>query len=308
MLWFDVAAHPTFPLQRYSEEFGERFGSPKLGQPLAELLGGEVWTLVAEDWRRVLGGARNASLVEYPGLWVRSSRRVSEAGKTLHADLEPAEEVGRLIEPLTEDSERSLAALLFGEGLPKVWKADRLGERLRLSERQVRRLLGQLEERHLITRARAGRSGMLLSAAALPVKTRRMARNAPRTPSELRGRTPLDMVQSEFGLVAPALSEAIRLNKAELNVVGRESDARVQVSSHLVSRRHAEIHWDDEFFVLTDLGSTNGTLLNGVRVREPSVLVPEDRLTFGDVSLIYTPLRDDGTRQIETRRADWILD
>jgi predicted component of type VI protein secretion system len=58
-----------------------------------------------------------------------------------------------------------------------------------------------------------------------------------------------------------------------------------------VSRRHAELYWHDGRLLLVDLGSTNGTWLNGQRLPTPGLrqpgaaveLKPGDRLRFGAV-------------------------
>jgi pSer/pThr/pTyr-binding forkhead associated (FHA) protein len=60
------------------------------------------------------------------------------------------------------------------------------------------------------------------------------------------------------------------------------------LASASVSRRHAQIIWDRADFVLVDLGSSNGTQLNGVEVSR-AVLQTADRLTLGDVVLEFAP-------------------
>jgi pSer/pThr/pTyr-binding forkhead associated (FHA) protein len=53
-----------------------------------------------------------------------------------------------------------------------------------------------------------------------------------------------------------------------------------------VSRRHAEIRRVGEGVVLTDLGSTNGTRVNGTPVRE-QILVSGDEVGVGTTRLIF---------------------
>ena len=48
--------------------------------------------------------------------------------------------------------------------------------------------------------------------------------------------------------------------------IGRGSDADLQVDAKGVSRRHAEIRWDGKRAEVVDLGSTNGTKLDGARI------------------------------------------
>ena len=59
--------------------------------------------------------------------------------------------------------------------------------------------------------------------------------------------------------------------------IGRSSENTVRIEDSEASRFHAAIQWQDAGFTLTDLGSANGTLLNGVRV-ETAVIVAGDQL------------------------------
>jgi pSer/pThr/pTyr-binding forkhead associated (FHA) protein len=67
-------------------------------------------------------------------------------------------------------------------------------------------------------------------------------------------------------------------------VVGRDCGCDVVLSDESVSRHHARLRFRDGSWVLQDLDSTNGTLVNGVRVGRCS-LRPGDRLTLGTLSL-----------------------
>lgn len=51
-------------------------------------------------------------------------------------------------------------------------------------------------------------------------------------------------------------------------VIGRHSDCNLTIPSQRVSRRHTEIVWERESPVIRDLGSQNGTKVNGKRVKE----------------------------------------
>lgn len=61
------------------------------------------------------------------------------------------------------------------------------------------------------------------------------------------------------------------------NIIGRLADCAVIVNDANVSRRHAQIHRSGSGFVISDLGSTNGTYVNGER------LVADHRLADGDI-------------------------
>jgi Protein of unknown function (DUF3662)/FHA domain len=69
-------------------------------------------------------------------------------------------------------------------------------------------------------------------------------------------------------------------------VIGRLSSNDVVLSDPNVSRRHAELRRDGDRWIIQDLGSTNGTLVNGVRTAEGE-LTDGDRLSFGTSDLIF---------------------
>ena len=64
-------------------------------------------------------------------------------------------------------------------------------------------------------------------------------------------------------------------------LVGRDQSCDVVISNLSVSRRHARLHFRDGRWILQDLNSTNGTLVNALRVGRCE-LHPGDRLIFGD--------------------------
>lgn len=64
-------------------------------------------------------------------------------------------------------------------------------------------------------------------------------------------------------------------------LVGREQDCQLRPNSELVSRHHCVFLVDDYAVRLRDLGSTNGTRLNGKLVRGEIVLKPGDQVTIG---------------------------
>jgi len=69
--------------------------------------------------------------------------------------------------------------------------------------------------------------------------------------------------------------------------VGRLSDNDVQLDEGSVSSRHAEIVVDDGAAVLRDLGSTNGTFLNGEQVVGEASLREGDEIYFGSVRTVF---------------------
>jgi hypothetical protein len=68
--------------------------------------------------------------------------------------------------------------------------------------------------------------------------------------------------------------------------IGRLEDCEVVLSDGRASRHHARIQPRADEFVVVDLGSTNGTKVNGMRTSE-HVLVDGDVLVFGDTQLVF---------------------
>src|SRR5215475_6385256 len=69
--------------------------------------------------------------------------------------------------------------------------------------------------------------------------------------------------------------------------IGREADMDVVIDNVSVSRRQAEIRLESGGWVLRDLGSGNGTCLNGRRVDGGAALKPGDEIAFGKYSLFF---------------------
>ncbi|MCG9896256.1 MAG: FHA domain-containing protein [Fimbriimonadaceae bacterium] len=67
-------------------------------------------------------------------------------------------------------------------------------------------------------------------------------------------------------------------------VLGRGDDADWTVSGEGISRRHAELRVESGRITVSDLGSTNGTWVNGRRIDAETVLQPGDLLTLGSLS------------------------
>ncbi|KAA2263732.1 DUF2662 domain-containing protein [Solihabitans fulvus] len=70
------------------------------------------------------------------------------------------------------------------------------------------------------------------------------------------------------------------------NVVGRGQDADFRLPDTGVSRRHLEITWDGQSAMLADLGSTNGTTVNGTPVQTWQ-LAEGDVVRIGHSSLMF---------------------
>ena len=68
--------------------------------------------------------------------------------------------------------------------------------------------------------------------------------------------------------------------------LGRNSDCTVTLADPRASRRHAEIRPSGDGFLITDLGSMNGTQVNGVTVQE-RVLHDGDEISVGATKMRF---------------------
>jgi hypothetical protein len=73
--------------------------------------------------------------------------------------------------------------------------------------------------------------------------------------------------------------------------IGRDADCDLVLENISVSRYHAELHRGEGCWLLGDLGSTNGTMLNGWRVRSAVAVRAGDKVSFGTMTFV---LRDRG--------------
>ena len=88
----------------------------------------------------------------------------------------------------------------------------------------------------------------------------------------------LKQATSGPGMGSLVLPSGERVDITEVPIViGRLPECRVSVNDSNISRRHAEVRMTPTAYVVVDLGSTNGTMVNGVRI------VGEQRLNDGDI-------------------------
>ena len=71
--------------------------------------------------------------------------------------------------------------------------------------------------------------------------------------------------------------------------IGRTRDCDLRIENMSVSRLHARLNRGEDGWLLTDLGSHNGTRVNGWLVREPVPMRPGDLVQFGSATFIVLP-------------------
>jgi serine phosphatase RsbU (regulator of sigma subunit)/pSer/pThr/pTyr-binding forkhead associated (FHA) protein len=74
-----------------------------------------------------------------------------------------------------------------------------------------------------------------------------------------------------------------------LITLGRATECTVPIKDRYLSRRHAEIAFDDGNWIVRDLGSVNGTTLNGAKIDGTLPLQPGDRIALGDSEVLFEP-------------------
>jgi adenylate cyclase len=73
------------------------------------------------------------------------------------------------------------------------------------------------------------------------------------------------------------------------NSLGRHPRNTHQVLDRVVSKEHCHIELIEDRYVLKDLGSLNGTYINGDRVQQDQLLEPGDEITIGSTRIVFEP-------------------
>jgi len=98
--------------------------------------------------------------------------------------------------------------------------------------------------------------------------------------------------------VGPNPGKTFPLNKPEM-VIGRDLTVDIVVNDVEVSRKHAHLIAQQGGYLLEDLGSTNGTVVNGLRLTSPYLLHPGEQIMLGEhVTLVFeaTPIDPEATQ------------
>jgi hypothetical protein len=87
-----------------------------------------------------------------------------------------------------------------------------------------------------------------------------------------------------------SLDPNLRYDVAPPAHVGRLETNNIVLPYLSISRQHARITQESDIFHIYDLGSSNGTFVNGQRVTDSAVIKDGDRIRFGDVILVFKEL------------------
>jgi diguanylate cyclase (GGDEF)-like protein len=81
--------------------------------------------------------------------------------------------------------------------------------------------------------------------------------------------------------------------RAEETIIGRDPETAISLPEHSLSRRHARIRRSGHVYTIQDLGSTNGTFVDGVRVTGVRTLEDGCRVHLGTRTLLHFRLYDE---------------
>ena len=111
-------------------------------------------------------------------------------------------------------------------------------------------------------------------------------RQAPREQGQTLGQPVLDIDGQRYALNATSI------------ILGRSSEADILIDDTGVSRKHLEIRCEDGSNTAVDLGSTNGSFVDGRRVQGSAALHDGARITMGRTEIIFRilPRRGGGQR------------
>ena len=71
------------------------------------------------------------------------------------------------------------------------------------------------------------------------------------------------------------------------SVIGREEGLEIVLQDPESSRRHSRVYWQAGRYVIEDMGSTNGTFVNGIQITGPQFLNAGDSIGVGQTALVF---------------------
>ena len=99
-------------------------------------------------------------------------------------------------------------------------------------------------------------------------------------PSQNEGRACLMVMTGEA-------EGAVYMIDRRVLLIGRSAEAHVRINEHAISTEHALLESEDDTYTLRDLGSTNGTHVNGRPITHKVVLNSGDTLQMGSTVFLF---------------------
>src|SRR5512132_2795390 len=115
-----------------------------------------------------------------------------------------------------------------------------------------------------------------------------------------------EVMTSQYQLImrsGPTPGAAYTLEGDQITI-GRDSTNGITINDAEISRRHARLSFQGGKYVLEDLGSTNGTFVNGQRLAGPRVLKAGEVVSFGEqIVMVFEATHFDAGATIASPRA-----
>lgn len=102
-----------------------------------------------------------------------------------------------------------------------------------------------------------------------------------------------ELQQLFFEITSPDGHTATRELEGDEMAIGRSSDCEIVFTDRHMSRRHARAFRSEDRWMIEDLGSRNGTIVNGVRISEPTTFGVGDELKISGYILLVRDARDE---------------
>ncbi|MBF7082333.1 FHA domain-containing protein [Desulfallas sp. Bu1-1] len=122
--------------------------------------------------------------------------------------------------------------------------------------------------------ARRGATAVIPTGSASPLRRRARGENGV-------GVLRVELAPDKYGISGAEFNLAAEMR------LGRDYDNDVVLPGRFASGRHARIYLQNGQYWLEDLGSKNGTFLNGVPLTRPAVLANGDQIKIGDITLKF---------------------
>jgi Tol biopolymer transport system component len=109
----------------------------------------------------------------------------------------------------------------------------------------------------------------------------------PQSPASDAGGTIIDSHLTGYLVVESGAAQGQLFQLRDGFRIGRTSDNDMVLAEPRISGSHASIHREEAAYILRDLGSTNGTFLNGVQLIQPQELKEGDEIQIGSFRLAF---------------------
>ena len=74
---------------------------------------------------------------------------------------------------------------------------------------------------------------------------------------------------------------------SELIIIGRGNDCTIQIDDFYLSGKHVQLWYEDEEWHIADMGSTNGTYINGKKMKKTELILDNgDRIRIGQLEFL----------------------